>query len=170
MTPEELNQVISGLVRERNELAAQREAAERSEMAAEKYRRQLDERQLEERVALASASARSDPEGTARFLVRIAIELADRRELSQEVLDYLSEALIAAAKNPSDAGAAFGLVLKRGRKPRVTTHERRAEIANFMAAQAKEQGLPIRPTAHGQSAADLAAEKYLVSPDTARNA
>lgn len=170
MTPDELNRAILAAVREAGERATLHEAAQRSEWGADEYRSYLDARQLDERVALSTAQTRSDPLGTANLLVRLAFDLADGRELSPQARPYISDALLSVAKNPSHAGAAFGLTPNRGRKSSWETARRRAEIANFMAAVVKERGLPIRPTAHGQCAAEIAADEYNVSPDMARSA
>jgi hypothetical protein len=170
MTPEELSRAILAAVRETAERATLREAAQRSESGAEDYRAYLDARRLDERVALGNAQTRSDPLGTANLLVRLAFDIADGRELSPQARRYVSDALLSVAKNPSHAGAAFGLKPNRGRKSSWETARRRAEIANFMAAVAKEQGLPIRPTAHGSCAAEIAAAEYNVSVEMARNA
>jgi len=170
MTPDELNRAILAAVRETGERATLHEAAQRSESGADEYRSYLDARQLDERVALGNAQTRSDPLGTANLLVRLAFDLADGRELSPQARRYVSDALLSVAKNPAHAGAAFGLTPNRGRKASWETARRRAEIANFMAAVAKEGGLPIRPTAHGSCAAEMAAAEYNVSVDLARNA
>lgn len=170
MTPEELRRAILAAVCERGERATLREAAQRSESAAEDYRAYLDARRLDERVALGNAQTRSDPLGTANLLVRLAFDIADGRELSPQARRYVSDALLSVAKNPSHAGAAFGLTPNRGRKSSWETTRRRAEIANFMASVAKEQGFPIRPTAHGGSAAESAAAEYNVSVEMACNA
>lgn len=170
MTPEEINRAILAAVRELGERATLQEAAQRSESGAEDYRVYLDARRLDERVALGNALSRSDPLGTANLLVRLAFDLADGRELSPEARRYVSDALLSVAKNPTQAGAAFGLTPNRGRKSSWETARRRAEIANFMAGVAKEHGLPIRPTVHGPCAAEIAANEYNVSVDMARNA
>lgn len=170
MKIDEFRALLESEIRFRNELAAQREAAKCNLQAADSYKRAIEDRDLGERAAIHAATARTDPAGTARLVVRLALDLSDGVPLSLYARTYLSEALLGLVKAPNRAAGVLGLAPKRGRQTKPLTPKRRAEIANFMHERSRVDGLPIRPTALRESAAELAAKEFKVSPETARNA
>jgi hypothetical protein len=66
---------------------------------------------------LLDARRRTDPAGTARYLVKVAMRLQDGEKLGADLRSWLGNALIRTALDPTKAGAAFGLTARAHRPP-----------------------------------------------------
>jgi hypothetical protein len=116
---------------------------------------------------LFAAIDRTDPIGTARYLVAVAMRLQDNEPLGGDVRNWLAKAIIETALNPRHAAAAFGLVHKPNR-PRGEADYRASRIA----ARIKELSDAGRPIGLGSSASAIAkaAEEFGVSEAVAEKA
>lgn len=135
------------------------ERAQRRKMSAAE--REIFDRRRD--LLLNNAILQSDPEGTARYLCKLAMRLEDGEPLPHEVRRYVANAITETAIDPKNSGRAFGLISKQGR-PKIDG--RKICAAMETVAKLHAERVPLKDSRKGEGAFSLAAKEHRLSTET----